>query len=141
MLHRVAVELTDVSEKCSTPIIRVKRIGDVVTTLAATSNRRTLPSSYKSHTAQNPRRRYSLLFCGLYRNVILCMFVEIPLKLLLDHTISYCASECLCQSQLSEILLHPFKIFGLDIFVINERHVSKIGNNIMSAARREIRSR
>jgi hypothetical protein len=38
----MAVVRTDVSEECSTSIIRVKRIGQVGTMLAVTSNRRTL---------------------------------------------------------------------------------------------------
>jgi hypothetical protein len=42
MLRRVAFVRTDVSEKLSASIIRVTRIGEVGTTLAVTSNRRTL---------------------------------------------------------------------------------------------------
>jgi hypothetical protein len=61
MLHRVALVRTDVSEERSVSFIRVTRIGDLGTTLAVTSNRRTLRrntaeflrnvGSYKSHTA------------------------------------------------------------------------------------------
>jgi hypothetical protein len=42
MLRRVALERTDVSEKLSASFIRVTRIGELRTTLAVTSNRRTL---------------------------------------------------------------------------------------------------
>jgi DNA-binding TFAR19-related protein (PDSD5 family) len=42
MLHRVALVRTDVSEELSTSVIRVTRIGELETTLAVTSNRRTL---------------------------------------------------------------------------------------------------
>jgi hypothetical protein len=70
MLRRVALVRTDVSEEPSASIIRVIRIGELGTTLAGTSNRRKLRrkslstflrnvGSYKSHTAQQPRRRHS----------------------------------------------------------------------------------
>jgi hypothetical protein len=42
MLRRVARVRTDVSEEPSASFIRVTRIGELGTTLAATSNRRTL---------------------------------------------------------------------------------------------------
>jgi hypothetical protein len=42
MLRRVALVRTDVSEKLSASFIRVTRIGELGTTLAVTSNRRTL---------------------------------------------------------------------------------------------------
>jgi hypothetical protein len=42
MLRRVALERTDVSEELSASFIRVARIGELETTLAVTSNRRTL---------------------------------------------------------------------------------------------------
>jgi hypothetical protein len=42
MLRRVALVRTDVSEEHNAPIIRETRIGELGTTLAATSNRRTL---------------------------------------------------------------------------------------------------
>jgi hypothetical protein len=53
MLRRVYLVRTDVSEESSASFIRVTRIGELATTLAATSNRRTLRNvgSYKSHTA------------------------------------------------------------------------------------------
>jgi hypothetical protein len=41
MLHRVALVRTDVSEEHSASFIRVTRIGELGTTLAVTSNRRT----------------------------------------------------------------------------------------------------
>jgi hypothetical protein len=42
MLRRVAIVRTDVLEERSASFIRVTRIGELRTTLAATSNRRTL---------------------------------------------------------------------------------------------------
>jgi hypothetical protein len=42
MLRRVALVITDVSEELSVSIIRVTRIGELGTTVAVTSNRRTL---------------------------------------------------------------------------------------------------
>jgi hypothetical protein len=84
ILRRVALVRTDVSEELSTSFIRVTRIGDLGTTLAVTSNRRTLRrnlvflrsvrlvtldeggarflrnvGSYKSRAAQHPRRHHS----------------------------------------------------------------------------------
>jgi hypothetical protein len=45
MLRHVALVRTDVSEELSASIMRVKRIGELGTTLAVTSNRRTLRRS------------------------------------------------------------------------------------------------
>jgi hypothetical protein len=45
MLRRVALVRTDVSEELSDSFIRVTRIGELGTTLAVTSNRRTLRCS------------------------------------------------------------------------------------------------
>jgi hypothetical protein len=42
MLRRVALVKTDVSEELSASITRVTRIGELGTTLAVTSNRRTI---------------------------------------------------------------------------------------------------
>jgi hypothetical protein len=47
MLLRVALVRTDVSEEFSASFIRVTRIGELGTTLAATSNRRTLQRNTK----------------------------------------------------------------------------------------------
>jgi hypothetical protein len=46
MLHRVALVRTGVSEELSASFIRVTRIGELGTTLAVTSNRRTLRRRY-----------------------------------------------------------------------------------------------
>jgi hypothetical protein len=43
MLRRVALLRTDVSEELSASFIRVTRVAELGTTLAVTSNRRTLP--------------------------------------------------------------------------------------------------
>jgi hypothetical protein len=47
MLHRVALVRTDVSEQLSASFIGVTRIGELRTTLAVTSNRRTLRRNNK----------------------------------------------------------------------------------------------
>jgi hypothetical protein len=44
MLRRVALVITDISEEPSASLIRVTRISELGTTLAVTSNRRTLRS-------------------------------------------------------------------------------------------------
>jgi hypothetical protein len=81
MPRRVAFVITDVSEELSASIIRVKRIGELGTKLAETSNWRKLRrntkfndschpnngggkllrkvGSYKNHMAWHPRRRHS----------------------------------------------------------------------------------
>jgi hypothetical protein len=48
MLRRVALVRTDVSEELSVSFIRVTRIGERVTTLAVTSNRRRLRRNINS---------------------------------------------------------------------------------------------
>jgi hypothetical protein len=48
MLRRVALVRTDVSEELSASFIKVTIIGELETTLAVTSNRRTLSSSETS---------------------------------------------------------------------------------------------
>jgi hypothetical protein len=48
ILRCVALERTDVSEELSASFIRVTRIGEIGTTLAVTSNRRTLRRNTKS---------------------------------------------------------------------------------------------
>jgi hypothetical protein len=47
ILRRVALVRTDVSEELSTCFIKVTRIGEIGTTLAVTSNRRTLRRNTK----------------------------------------------------------------------------------------------
>jgi hypothetical protein len=51
MLRRVALVRTDVSEQRSASIIRMTRIGELGTTLAATNNRRTLRRSTNATVA------------------------------------------------------------------------------------------
>jgi hypothetical protein len=50
MLRRVALGRTDVSEELSASYIRLTRIGELRTTLAVTSNRRTLRVSVASYS-------------------------------------------------------------------------------------------
>jgi hypothetical protein len=52
MLRRVALVRTDVSEVLIAAVIRATRIGELETTLAATSNRRTLQRS-TNHMTEN----------------------------------------------------------------------------------------
>jgi hypothetical protein len=56
MLRRVALVRTDVSEELSASFIRVTRIGELGTTVAVTSNRRTLRSSETSAFTRATRR-------------------------------------------------------------------------------------
>jgi hypothetical protein len=49
MLRRVVLVTTDVSEECRASMIRATTIGEVGTTLAVTSYRRTLRSRRKIH--------------------------------------------------------------------------------------------
>jgi hypothetical protein len=51
MLGRVAVVRTDVSEEPSASFIRVTRIGELGSTLAATSNRRTQRRNSEFHSS------------------------------------------------------------------------------------------
>jgi hypothetical protein len=67
MLRRVALVRTDISEEPSASFIRVTIIGELGTTLAATSNRHTQPASVASYVSELlrsfetsvPRRRHS----------------------------------------------------------------------------------
>jgi hypothetical protein len=54
MLHRVALVRIDVSEEPGASFIRVTRIGELGTTQAATSNRRTLLRNFLSWVFQLP---------------------------------------------------------------------------------------
>jgi hypothetical protein len=49
MLRRMAIVRTDVSEELNASFIRVKRVGKLGTTLAVTSNRRTLLTLFLVH--------------------------------------------------------------------------------------------
>jgi hypothetical protein len=61
MLRRVALVRTDVSEELSASFIRVTRIGELGTTLAITSNRRTL----RRNTQHASVVSYSYAVCSL----------------------------------------------------------------------------
>jgi 3'-phosphoadenosine 5'-phosphosulfate sulfotransferase len=56
MFRRVALVRTDVSKELSASFIRVTRIGELGTTLAVTSNRRTPSSSETSVLTRSTRR-------------------------------------------------------------------------------------
>jgi hypothetical protein len=85
-LRCVALVRTDVSEELSTSFIRVTRIGELGTTLAVTSNRRTLRRNTKySHRSENLKsyRVYSTIRYCTATNVVqffayndfVCLFV------------------------------------------------------------------
>jgi hypothetical protein len=57
MLRRVALLRSGVSEELSASIIRIIRIGELETTLAVTSNRRTLRSSFETSVLTRIARR------------------------------------------------------------------------------------
>jgi hypothetical protein len=59
MLCRVALVRTDVSEELSASFITVTRIGELGTTLAVTSNRRTLRRNTKSRLQKNTQAETS----------------------------------------------------------------------------------
>jgi hypothetical protein len=69
MLRRVALVRTDVSEELTASFIRVTRIGELVTTLALTSNRRTLRRNTNSIKTQATKeygeRGHSLIILDL----------------------------------------------------------------------------
>jgi hypothetical protein len=90
MLRRVALVRTDVSEECRASFIRMTRIGELGTTLAVTSNRRTLRRNAKltmfrssdSSVSRYGKRSHAapnrcLLFLITFRN----FFVMKPVKL------------------------------------------------------------
>jgi hypothetical protein len=56
MLRRVALVRTDVSEELSASLIRVTRIGELRTTLAVTSNRRSVHNIPEDAILQDPER-------------------------------------------------------------------------------------
>jgi hypothetical protein len=57
MLRRVALVRTDVSEELSASFIRMARIGELGTTLAVNSNRRTLRRNTKTSVLTRTTRR------------------------------------------------------------------------------------
>jgi hypothetical protein len=59
MLCLVALLRTDVSDERSASIIKVTRIGELGTTLAVTSNRRTLQSNANSNSISSQRASVS----------------------------------------------------------------------------------
>jgi hypothetical protein len=73
MLRRVAIVRTDVSEELSASFIRVTGIGELVTTLAVTSNRRTLRRNTNFFAACGPNK------CKSQENVDL--YIQSPLHL------------------------------------------------------------
>jgi hypothetical protein len=68
MLRRVALVRTDVSEEPSSSFISVTRIGELGATLAATSNRRTLPRNTKSFISSHEGGARFLRNVGSYKS-------------------------------------------------------------------------
>jgi hypothetical protein len=68
MLRRVALVRTDVSEEPGDSFIRVTRIGEVGTTQAATSNRRTLRRNTKYFWHPDEGDAWILLNIGSYKS-------------------------------------------------------------------------
>jgi hypothetical protein len=69
MLRRVVLVKTDVSEELRASFIRVTRIDELGTTLAVTSNRRTLPRNttiLHSHRRENLKSYVRMLFQGFH---------------------------------------------------------------------------
>jgi hypothetical protein len=114
-LGRVALVRTDVSEGLSASFIRVIRISELGTTLAVTSNRRTLRrnpdggakflrnvGSYMSHTALHPRRRRFFKghkFVCLFRFIIIIR-ISFVLVCLNSGKIKYVYNDMLVQCEL-----------------------------------------
>jgi hypothetical protein len=73
MLRRVALVKTDVSEELSASFIRVTRIGELGTTLAETSNRRTLRINTTRATRRNIPEDGILLLLKFVAYVYLCL--------------------------------------------------------------------
>jgi hypothetical protein len=65
MLRGVALVRTDVSEKLSVSIISVTRIGELGTTLALTSNRRTLRRNTEPHGVTSQKTPFFALFLSV----------------------------------------------------------------------------
>jgi hypothetical protein len=65
MLRRVTLVRTDVSEELSASFIRVTRIGELGTTLAVTSNRRTLRRNTKCYSVFPRSVRRLLVTAGV----------------------------------------------------------------------------
>jgi hypothetical protein len=72
MLRRVALVRTDFSEERSAFIIRMTRIGEIATTLAVTSNRRTLRRTPSHPVGTVPT---NVLFCSVRRLLVTANFV------------------------------------------------------------------
>jgi hypothetical protein len=67
ILRRVALVRTDISEELSVSIIRVTRIGELGTTLAIISNRRTLRRNTKRALAYIRAAKFHFLFWNALR--------------------------------------------------------------------------
>jgi hypothetical protein len=114
MLRRVALVRTDVSEKLSASIIRVARIGELRTTLAVTSNRRTL----RRNTVLT--LIFLIILCEEYNSwsSSLCSFLHPPdtsalfgqnilLSILFSNTLSLCSSL-----NVRDQVSHPYRTTG-----------------------------
>jgi hypothetical protein len=74
MLHRVALATTEVSEELSASFIKVTKIGELGTTLAVTSNRRTLQRNTRVQFGA-PELRLVTLPLVAHTSIVLVMSV------------------------------------------------------------------
>jgi hypothetical protein len=96
MLRRVALVRTDFSEELSASFIREKRIGELATTLAVTSNRRTLR-----------RNIYIYIYISRFRNVsILNAVFSLMVIMMMSKLKSRCFQQNLSNFMINLPLLH-----------------------------------
>jgi hypothetical protein len=116
MLRRVALVRTDVSEEPSASSIRVTRIGELGTTLAATSNRCTL-------------RRNTLVFLRCVRRLLVTANVVPSSRILVTLMIQAIRSSETSVLRTSTLRNIPEDTILLSILYTSDRFYKKSGNN------------
>jgi hypothetical protein len=113
MLRRVALVRTDVSEEPSASFIRVTRIGELETTLAVTSNRRTL------------RRNILVFLCSVPRLLVRASVVSgSPILATLMKEALSCSEE---SSLKSHTILHSHRRENLKPYMYLDNRESRAG--------------